>query len=133
MTGALKQELHDLRPLLAKASADIGRELAFSVTTGSEAHRSMRVLQSILNGMLESISITLHLDAENPGGEVEVGQPEVSIDRCHWCMAATATECLVLQASEGDAPRLLRVDHLCDTCTGYYWDAIRKAAKRRST
>ena len=38
----------------------------------------------------------------------------------------------MLQASEGDAPRLLRVDHLCDACTSRYWDAIRQAAKRRS-
>lgn len=131
MTDALKRQLNDLRPLLAKASVDIGKELAFSVTTGSEAHRSLRVLQSLLNGMIDATSMALRLGDEETSGEAESVQGEVAIDRCHWCAATTATECLVLQASEGAEPRLLRVDHLCDSCTGYYWDAIRKAAKRR--
>jgi len=132
---ALRQQLMDLRPLLAKAASDIGRELAFSVTTGSDAHRSLRVLQSLFNGAIDATFVALRLDAEEAGGEAgECAGDEAgaAFDNCHWCVATPATECMVLQASEGDGRRVLRVDHLCASCASAYWDAIRKTAKRRS-
>lgn len=135
MTEGLKRRLADLRPELAKASAEIGRELAFSVTTGSEAQKSLRVLQSLLNGMIDAVSLSLRIDdagTEDEAGGIAGGGADVVFDSCHWCVAAPASECMILQVEEGDAPRMLRVDHLCSACASEYWGAVRKAAKRRS-
>ena len=134
MTAELRTKLIDLRPELAKASAEIGRELAFSVTTGSEAQKSLRVLQSLLNGMIDAVSLSLRLDADEAGGEAGEDAGGIAtplFDSCHWCVAAPAAECMILQASEGDGPRVLRVDHLCSACASSYWDAIRRTAEKR--
>lgn len=134
MTGALKQQLLDLKPMLAKAAADIGKELAFAVTTGSDAQRSLRILQSLYNGALDAASVALRLDADEAGGEAGEDAGGIAtpvFDNCHWCVAAPAAECMILQASEGDGPRVLRVDHLCSACASSYWDAIRRTAEKR--
>ena len=73
-------------------------------------------------------------EEEEPPEEEEEEEEEeeaAAYDLCHWCNAAPATVVLTLQVSDGDEPRVLRLDHLCPDCAAEYWNAVRATHKER--
>ncbi len=70
-------------------------------------------------------------DIEETSDDVEEDDACSVFDLCHWCGEAPAAHVLTLQVSDGDEPRVLRLDHLCADCAAAYWEAVRAAHKKR--